>query len=35
MRNVPDGPDLALGGFVNPWVITYPAITMPATFFFE
>ncbi|NLA57576.1 MAG: ABC transporter substrate-binding protein [Firmicutes bacterium] len=35
MRNVPDHDDLALGGFVNPWIMVYPAITHPATYFFD
>ncbi len=32
MRNVPTGDDLALGGFVRPWIMAYPAITMPAQY---
>lgn len=32
MRNVPDGKELPLGGFVNPWIVVYPAITMPAQY---
>ncbi|NLK08915.1 MAG: ABC transporter substrate-binding protein [Firmicutes bacterium] len=35
MRNVPDGSDLALGGFVNPWIMVYPAITNPAQYWFD
>ncbi len=35
MRNVPDGKDLALGGFVNPWIMVYPAITNPAQYWFD
>ncbi len=33
MHNVPRGEDLALGGFVHPWIMTYPAITMPAQYY--
>ncbi|NLV92126.1 MAG: ABC transporter substrate-binding protein [Firmicutes bacterium] len=32
MRNVPTGDDLALGGFVNPHIVPYPAITIPAQY---
>lgn len=35
MRNVPDGDDLALGGFVNPWIMVYPAITNTETYYYE
>ncbi len=31
-HNVPDSEDLALGGFVNPWIMVYPAITHPAQY---
>ncbi len=33
MHNVPDGDDLELGGFVHPWIMAYPAITMPAQYY--
>ncbi len=32
MKNVPDKDDLALGGFVNPWIVPYPAVTNPAQY---
>lgn len=32
MRNVPTGEELASGGFVRPWIMVYPAITMPAQY---
>ena len=35
MKNVPDGPELALGGFVNPWIMVYPAITNPAQYWLD
>ncbi|NLK07687.1 MAG: ABC transporter substrate-binding protein [Firmicutes bacterium] len=35
LRNVPDGKDLALGGFVNPTIMVYPAITNPAQYWFD
>ncbi len=31
LGNVPTRDQLALGGFVNPWIIPYPAITNPET----
>jgi len=34
LLNVPRREDLALGGFVNPWIIPYPAITNPETYSF-
>ena len=35
MRNVPDGPDLPLGGYTDPWIMSYPAITNPAQYWFD
>lgn len=35
MGNVPEREDLGLGGFVNPWIVPYPAITNPAQYFFR
>lgn len=35
LRNVPEGDQLALGGFVNPWIVPYPAITNTETYFFS
>jgi len=35
MRNVPDREDLAQGGFVNPWIIPYPAVTAPCTYWLD
>ncbi|MFW6410043.1 MAG: ABC transporter substrate-binding protein, partial [Halanaerobiales bacterium] len=32
MQNVPERDDLPLGGFVNPWIVVYPAIVNPPTF---
>ncbi len=32
MHNVPDREDLALGGWVNPYIVPYPAITNPAQY---
>jgi len=31
-KNVPNREDLPLGGFVNPWIVVYPAIVNPPTF---
>jgi len=35
MRNVPDGDDLPLGGYTDPWIMAYPAITNPAQYWFD
>ena len=35
MVNVPYREDLAMGGFVNPWIIPYPAVTNPETYAFK
>jgi peptide/nickel transport system substrate-binding protein len=35
MTNVPYREDLALGGFVNPWIIPYPAVTNTETYSFK
>jgi len=35
MINVPYREDLAMGGFVNPWIIPYPALTNPETYAFK
>lgn len=35
MGNVPEQEDLGLGGFVNPWIVPYPAITNPGQYFFR
>jgi peptide/nickel transport system substrate-binding protein len=35
LENVPTRDQLALGGFCNPWIIPYPAITNPETFSFK
>ena len=35
MINVPYREDLKLGGFVNPWIIPYPAVTNPETYAFK
>jgi peptide/nickel transport system substrate-binding protein len=32
--NVPQQEDLTLGGFVNPWIIPYPAVVNPETWSF-
>ncbi len=32
MRNVPEREDLPLGGWVNPYIVPYPAITNPAQY---
>jgi peptide/nickel transport system substrate-binding protein len=34
LTNVPKKEQLKLGGFVNPWIIPYPAITNPETYSF-
>jgi peptide/nickel transport system substrate-binding protein len=35
LENVPTRDQLALGGFLNPWIVPYPAIINPETFFFK
>lgn len=35
LENVPTRDQLKLGGFCNPWIIPYPAITNPETFSFK
>ena len=35
MKNVPRREDLALGGFVDPWIMSYSAILNPPTFYIE
>ncbi len=35
MRNVPESDELGQGGFVNPWIVPYPAITRPAQFWLD
>lgn len=35
LRNVPYKEDLATGGFVNPWIIPYPAVLDPESWYFE
>lgn len=35
LGNVPEQEQLGLGGFVNPWIVPYPAITMPEQYFFR
>lgn len=35
LENVPAREQLALGGFVNPWIVPYPAITNPETYFWQ
>ena len=35
LENVPQREQLKLGGFCNPWIIPYPAITNPETFSFK
>ena len=34
LGNVPTRDQLALGGFLNPWILPYPAITNPETWSF-
>lgn len=34
LKNVPAKEDLKLGGFVNPWIIPYPAVVNPETWSF-
>ena len=34
LSNVPTKDQLKLGGFVNPWIIPYPAVTNPETYFY-
>jgi peptide/nickel transport system substrate-binding protein len=33
--NVPQKEDLATGGFVTPWIMVYPGITLPETYYFK
>jgi peptide/nickel transport system substrate-binding protein len=35
ITNVPTKDQLKLGGFVNPWIIPYPAVTNPETYSFK
>jgi peptide/nickel transport system substrate-binding protein len=35
LENVPAREQLKLGGFCNPWIVPYPAITNPETYFFK
>lgn len=35
MKNVPRHEDLALGGYVAPWIMSYSAILNPATFYID
>ena len=35
LRNVPTREDMPSGGFVNPWSVSYPAITRPEQYYFE
>lgn len=35
LTNVPKREQLKLGGFVNPWIIPYPAVTNPETYSFK
>jgi peptide/nickel transport system substrate-binding protein len=35
LKNVPQKEDLATGGFVNPWIIPFPAVVDPETWFFD
>ena len=35
LTNVPQKEQLKLGGFVNPWIIPYPAVTNPETYSFK
>lgn len=35
LGNVPKKEQLRLGGFVNPWIIPYPAVTNPETYYFK
>jgi peptide/nickel transport system substrate-binding protein len=35
LDNVPTKEQLRLGGFVNPWIIPFPAVTNPETYFFK
>ncbi len=34
LENVPRKDQLTLGGFVNPWIVPFPAITNPETYSF-
>ena len=35
LDNVPQKEQLKLGGFVNPWILPYPAVTNPETYYFK
>jgi peptide/nickel transport system substrate-binding protein len=35
LKNIPDKPNLALGGFANPWIHPTPAVYDPETYFWE
>jgi peptide/nickel transport system substrate-binding protein len=35
LDNVPQKEQLKLGGFVNPWIIPYPAVVNPETFSYK
>lgn len=35
MKNVPSRNELALGGYMDPWIMSYSAILNPPTFFFD
>ncbi len=35
LKNVPHAEELAQGGFVNPWIVCYPAILNPAQFWLD
>jgi peptide/nickel transport system substrate-binding protein len=35
LENVPTRQQLKLNGFCNPWIVAYPAITNPETYFFK
>jgi len=35
LMNVPQREELALGGFVNPWIIPYPAVVNTETYSFK
>jgi peptide/nickel transport system substrate-binding protein len=35
LRNVPQKEELATGGFVNPWIIPFPAVLDPESWYFD
>ena len=35
LENVPQKEDLATGGFVTPWIMVYPGITLPETYLLQ